>query len=598
MEKLFLAIAIASLVNNVCADDLYKGPLGDKWNKIHTVTVKAPLNMDSSLVIKTDRLILESDIISNGFKLDIEAREIIVKNNSKIKSFNGPVAPIALIPPVPKNSGTQGCYACKPGGHSGDGGPGEDGKPGFRGLDGRNDPAPITVKTLSIEGELEVIGNGQNGGKGGKGGPGSKGGDGGNGQDGYAEVSKACERTRVDGKNGGNGGPGGFGGPGGDGGNAGVNVALEILLPKNNFYYESKIGLPGLGGDVGELGPSGKPGSAGSGDHANAGNCRDDATADPGIAGKQIVRKWPEGEIVRRTGKLGAEYQGPLAEVKIETIDELLDQKEKVIKEVYGFHFARLYQTLVQDTFRLLLNEEVSRQSILQLDEEMASILLQANDSLINEMISNWTRHFQKRISNIKDQDVVFYKKNADEVIALLTKLQKKEVAPNELKQLIQKTLDSAKLRMKVHFNYIFVQCRKLNQQMLSSKLSETFGLIHVPLCREETVKDLLQNPKKELALNVARKNDLISTQDFDSMVVVEETTVDQDRSMAQLADEVIILYNRTYHIADFKRAIPGVQDASKRSSLVSYEIPEEKEVTLSNLKAHLLSLSNGASVK
>ena len=182
MVKLFLLLTLISFDSFGMTS--YRGPLGDQWETYHVVTIKKEISLNSSLLIRTDKLILEANIITNGFKLDIDAREIVIRNNAKILAFNKPQQPVLQVPFLPTNMGKTGLNSMNYSTPGQDGGTGPDGDTGFIGLDALQNPSPITVKALSLEGKLDINGNGQQGGKGGKGGQGGKGGKGGDGLNG------------------------------------------------------------------------------------------------------------------------------------------------------------------------------------------------------------------------------------------------------------------------------------------------------------------------------------------------------------------------------------------------------------------------------
>ena len=194
--------------------------------------------------IKADAITIAPDavIITNGFKLTLEATEIHLDGSPRIVSFE------------PK-----------------------DGRPA--GDNGRN-AGPIIIKAAKLTGTSIVIKN--NGEDGTKGSPGPKGGTGGPGHQGYQRDwdITGCHGGS-NGTNGGPGGTGGDGGPGGRGGNGGavitaVTGGVTSGPIKRIDVVTTRIGpdgapvscngtCGGMGASGGDQGPGGDGGPRGEG---------------------------------------------------------------------------------------------------------------------------------------------------------------------------------------------------------------------------------------------------------------------------------------------------------------------------------------------
>lgn len=590
MEKSLLLTALVSLSFGAYAAEGHFGPLGDQWEKYQIIRVNEQLDMKSALVIKTDKLILGADIITNGHKLDIEAREIEIQNNAKVMGFSAPYVRILTVPNGPGNMGTPGTY---PGGN---GGTGPDGDPGIDGLPGVLTPAPITIKVLKVEGSLYVNGDGQQGGRGGKGAPGGKGGKGGNGMHGWASIGASCDGNGRPGTSGGNGGAGGLGGKGGRGGDGGANISIELLLPSTTYSYQSLPGRPGKGGERGNLGESGDVGKGGNGAYDEYKNliykCGHSEPA--GSDGIKIQRTESSNSIKMRTGDDGKEYSGSLNPTYDQEVNSLFGQKDSVLSETYSFHFARLYKTLVQDSFRVAAHQELTRTQIENITETVASILLSANQKILDDLIAGWSRQFIVKTQNLDEFNL--YRRHAEQVVTILKELRAGNKNASTLKAEVTKLLADADKLLQLKVRNLTAQCFKLNEMILERPLAHEFSLIHAPLCREEVVRNLLRNPKQTMTVNVKRTKGIHSDTGFTG-ISIEEKEVNQERRIAQAAN-IIILYNKSYTEADIRRAIPVAKDGTQLGSMLAYNLPSEDKVTAENIRVHIQVLGLGAVLK
>jgi hypothetical protein len=276
-------------------------------------------------------------------------------------------------------------------------------------------------------------------------------------------------------------------------------------------------------------------------------------------------------------------------------VDQLFAQKASVFEDTYAFHFARLYLTLIQDSFRILVQEELTREQINNISENIAQILLSANQKLLDDMIVNWSRHFQDKISNL--EDFTLYRKNAEQMILILKSMKTMDKTAISLKNEIQLLQQDAGRLIRVKMRNLSSQCLKLNELLLDAPLAESFSLVHAPICKEEVIKSLLSNPKQSLVVNSIRTKGVFTEEDLKNSFSVEDVDVNQARGISQ-QQNVILLYNKTYTENDIRRAIPTADDKTQSASMILYGVPAEAEVTNENIRAHIQSLGLGASLK
>jgi hypothetical protein len=265
------------------------------------------------------------------------------------------------------------------------------------------------------------------------------------------------------------------------------------------------------------------------------------------------------------------------------------------LEDAYAFHFSRLYLTLIQDSFRILVHEEITREQINNISESVAKILLAANQKLVDDMITNWSRHFRDKISNA--EDFILYRKNAEQMILILKSMKDSDKSALTLKNEIQLLQQDASRLIRVKVRNLSSQCLKLNDLLIDVPMAQSFSLVHAPICKEEVIKSLLSNPKQSLIVNTTREKGVFTSEDFRNSLSVEEVDVNQSRSISQ-QQNVILLYNKTYTENDIRRAIPTASDKTQAASMISYNVPAETEVNTENIRAHIQSLGLGASLK
>ncbi len=568
----------------------YIGPIGDKWDKYSKVIIDKTTYLKQNTVIKVDKLILKAPLITNGHQLDIEAQEIEVSGEGKVQAFDSP-APEVQIPPAPTAMGAPGV------GQGGHGGPGQKGVLGFTGNEGHQNPSPINIAALYIDGELLVNGDGQKGGQGGKGGPGSKGGNGVKGIGGYIDIDCKCKLVggipKRRGGDGGNGGAGGIGGIGGQGGTAGRNVGLNLLMPKDLFTYSSLLGIPGDPGKPGEHGPSGTPGEGGDGASDTAKcllyQCSDSVSG--GDKGKALKVNESIQAYQARFGAKGNSFSGEKAKTTSEDISYIQEQKVEVLKRAHKFHTVRLFQILIQDSIRVATNSQVTREQVELLSPTLFEILKESDKELIRDIRLKWEHFLTKDLTQEQESNIFVQK--TKEVVDWLKLLEEEAPHFESIKTNLKSILEDNKILVTINLNKLVNFCSGYYSLLAESKTSQLFERLHVPLCQESSLKKLVQNPHMEIELSQSRGKHIYPEDALDD-VEVQTTEIDVTREIAQ-SSEVIILNNRRYKKRDVVRPNPEKSEAPLKATLVSMQLPEANKVMAANLGVYLKILRLGA---
>lgn len=251
-------------------DVLQRGSYSIRHVRILSIESDATVRLSQDTTLAADKIILGGTIVTNGYLLRIDARDIIWQTGASIVAFDS--VPGTPSKPPKQARGPSGVAFPKELGsphsirHGKQGSPGSEGSPG---IPGEQDPAAIFLVAMDLDGAISVDATGQKGGKGGPGGDGGDGGDGARGRDarcGCGTVSAGCVSYKGEGYRGGtsgNGGPGGKGGKAGRGGTA-VPVVLAVS-GLDGVLAESTVNLgPGTAGARGDPGRPGSPGQVGA----------------------------------------------------------------------------------------------------------------------------------------------------------------------------------------------------------------------------------------------------------------------------------------------------------------------------------------------
>lgn len=341
MEKLF----IVSFILTFCFPlyGMERGFFGQEVIEDKVIIVKEQgLRLKTNALIRADKIIFKGPIITEGYKLELDVRDIVIESSDKemIIGFDDAAPAMTYIPEkiltIPPKAGRVGRNGAK-------GARGYKGMTGETGINGRQDSKEIIISFSSISGVLRINANGEKGGRGGKGGQGGQGGLGGDGANGWAKVSCGDDK----GEAGGNAGAGGDAGLGGDGGIGGVGgnqilVTVNTKLNdwKNIIFITSKHGEGGDGGDVGEYGAVGQPGNAGPG--ASDKGCVTDSHSVPGGAPSTegVISESRENKD-KRKGKRGSTLLSDEVPPIVLDINELVNLKNSVNKSFVDFNLLR-----------------------------------------------------------------------------------------------------------------------------------------------------------------------------------------------------------------------------------------------------------------
>ena len=242
--------------------------------------------LHKSLRIKSNIVILQGTLYTNGYTLTIEADTLIFAKHGMIKGYHSNTQPS-----VPK----QECFSKdrlrgRDGQRFGESGEnGKSGAVGKKGVDVISSPGQVTIRVQTIQNTPRIQLNGRRGGDGSPGCPSGDGGDGFQGENAFSHVTTKtvcthrrrrfllffggqCVRRRKiekchsfeNGGDGGNAGSGGNASPGGAGGKGGAAIPLRVrtITPFPSWSVWSR---PGIGGKQGAPGAAGKPGRPGRG---------------------------------------------------------------------------------------------------------------------------------------------------------------------------------------------------------------------------------------------------------------------------------------------------------------------------------------------
>lgn len=233
--------------------------------RVISIPAGTNIHLTADTVLAADQIKLDGTIVTDGFLLHLDAREIVWGPAAKIAAFEGPPP---LPPGKPQASrGRDGLPNYSAPRNIRNGGPGNPGNPGNPGIPGHVNPGPILYIVGHTTKQINIDARGQDGGKGGLGGQGGVGGNGAPGRSASASCDgwgSSCVGYSGPGWAGGEPGNGGQGGRGGKGGPGGRAVPLIVALGDLAGHNQDQLLVgPGIGGQPGDPGLPGNPGSAG-----------------------------------------------------------------------------------------------------------------------------------------------------------------------------------------------------------------------------------------------------------------------------------------------------------------------------------------------
>jgi hypothetical protein len=587
MNKLILLLL--SLPLSVQAID-FKGPIGDSYDSQNTIVIKhsdKPLYLTAETYLRSEKIVLDRSIVTNGFGLVIEARELVISPDVTIKTFDRPYLEQTFVDntlkfTMPRNAcSTYGTFSSEIG---------KDGPVGRPGLDAPLKPHDIKIFATLINGELSVSANGQQGGKGGAGGGGGKGLNGCKGADGKASCSglwgtgNGNSNHGEPGKNGAYGGLGGVGGVGGKGSENG-QLLISYLHPINNqnIKVSSNAGIGGEGGEPGTNGVSGDPGAGGDSDKKECGTFWDKETvkANAGRSGISLIRYESSESLMKRRGQTGLSAIQIENSIKLMSFEEIKAERDNVISSVMEFHFARVFYQLTQQSLMIIMNLESLGIGL----TDFHSI----NEAARGKLIQDWKSGFIEKLSNVENlsneqKELI---SSAKELVALL------EVVASQPKDQFVQKLESYIKKQK---NQLGQKIKKIASacysflEVDSSEVENKVELFSIPLC--VNLQELTANPMAKLIVTKAVSQTVagISKDNY----VFEAVT--QNKSRRPTSDfEVIVVNNKKYGEEHFKQLYQWhTKESLGQETLRTLTPLKIESINLNNIGSYARLLSSG----
>jgi hypothetical protein len=616
-KTLASTFALAALLFNSSAkaDLLYEGPIGDKWYPVSELVIpESGLELKQDTVLSVDRLILKGDIITKGHRLKINAHEINFENSSKIIGFKNPAPAQTMMPAAFISSAKQGSHSGSRSHAGGAGTNGDSGRNGFDGMDGRQDSKEIDIFSLVFNGNVIINGNGQKGAKGGKGGRGQNGGRGGTGSKGYAKARCIESDTEHRGSNGGPGGYPGEPGVGGQGGMGGNNIPVKVYsalsISPSRLNIETRNGLPGDAGDAGEWGSPGA-GGAGGGSDDDTDDCSfglkvwvEKAHASGGSPGSQrdYSAAHKNQKSKQAKGKVGRANENSITSPEKSFYQELREKQLAVYDNAYRFHYARLFQFLIQDGIRLATQSQFNRSMVGVIDQEILESMIQSDEILIEKLIYYWKSYFIDRL--LQEDDLSFEKQEyleiASEFIGLLSSLKGSNSTADQMildwNEKLGLITDKTSMEI-LTLNKSCTVFLKKKKQAFAGELPFT-DLFNVPVCTKAEIQNLIRDPSAPIKLVAQRSSEhVFPPQAIDLKVnLIQRTLKEGDRQpLSSNPFQIVIVNNRRYTLGDFATIRDtNTNEMTDRGLLESLNYFEEQDVTISSYPKFIKILLNG----
>jgi hypothetical protein len=480
--------------------------------KNHTqIDLTSEYVMKGDAILKADIIVIDAPIVTNGYQLKIDARNLKFRKSGKIIGFKEPAQSENGIPSQPQKK-TKGRSSYEAHHHgtpeksfSGENGSvGDSGSTGFLGVDGKKDPSFVSVFGAEIHNLVFEL-NGQEGGKGGIGGKGGDGGDGGDGSDADAKVAQLSQLAGW----GGDGGMGGQGGKGGTGGLGGSAIPL-ILLGLNTIdlkHIENNVGFGGKGGDPGFPGGSGIPGRGGKGDSANIGffvakqlqaarsgsyasypNPMSKGYGDKGGLGTHLGLNHTFLSEFKDSSYVVGKDKYPFV---LGLYDKLNDKRIETVDLWFRFHWSRTLKLLVEKSISKVAEIQSNQtRDFSKIGSVLQKMIYSANKSIANQLVSDWNNHFIVHVEGLsqKQQSIVPVQKALEISKNLVDSLKELQLnSPNEQVVLsgLQTSLQSVDELARDDLNKAVDSCSKYNQMLkeLKESISTYTTYFEVPVC-------------------------------------------------------------------------------------------------------------------
>lgn len=573
----------------------YDGPLGDKWDKFSIAKTQNNLELTQATYIRANVFELNHQIITNGYPLTIEAKELIVGTNGKIIGFTKH-PPLVTEVPEQASKGADG--------ESSDddfrvrrGKQGATGRTGYKGENGHQNPGLIKILAMKVSGsKLLVNANGQNGGKGGTGGQGGNGGNGANGRNGKVDINpNPCNVKTTTAVPGGDAGKGGVGGTGGQGGDAGIAIPVEIYLPISSYTLIQNHGRPGEGGDPGEYGIVGDVGKGGKGDHDShhGGVCKARVKSKPDGSAYQITM-YPiddsqkkhntyyaleeEEERLKRFGIKGIVPSSTYNSINFDTNNLYIFNKD-VRSTAKTFQLQRYYHLLVQDSFRLVSTFNVNRLMLDGLDSSLRDIILQADLKSVDVIIESWNEYF---IEEEKSSEKYIIK-TAQKMVSIL-KMVKNDPSTMDAYPMAKDLIEISKNMVTENFDLLVDSCERYLRTLNTNDNLILFRPFAIPVCTKMNLVSLEKNPFEKIDLGLEMEK-LLEPNAINGIKIIENE-INQEREIASFF-KMIVYDNISFNHKDINRI-----NSTFSGTLLELELPGEDEITIENFAIHLQILN------
>jgi len=240
----------------------------------------------------------------------------------------------------------------------------------------------------------------------------------------------------------------------------------------------------GAGGDPGNPGEGGPGGPGGNGDASTWG-----ATYSQGSEGP----KGPDG-----VGNLGVGQTGSIGRnlnmLSILNLNEVFLNRSALIDKWSDFHRQRSFELYLEDSLRLILSTEKTRQEAAELrDKNFAAFMSEVDEVFLNDIINTWEQSFIKELdSAIQEKPlerIVRLKSQAVDFVNTL-KTMKDSTQPEKTLHLTSQNIEEASKNRKSALEAGIESCLNYNNTLkkllLSKAANEIFAsleFLQIPVC-------------------------------------------------------------------------------------------------------------------
>jgi hypothetical protein len=468
------------------------------WKERRVLVIPAgETHLMGAAYISVDEVILQGQLVTDGFPLKIDTIRMTFGPLGKIVAFTQPAGNGPL-----GGTGPGGKLGAQKGGAGGDALDGDIGGPG---QDGHQDPGAIVIHAVETIGTPIVDGTGQKGGQGGKGGPGGKGGQGGKGEDGNTN----CWGNEWSAGRGGQGGKGGPGGKGGQGGKAGRPV--PVIFVSGDLKQISTAQLTTTAGDKGSPGEPGDPGASGDGGEGGEGHrssCggwifswtvsvgkgqkgplgpEQKENLGPGVSGDDALSINSENEDLKLFLDLAPQQPQPV----LYSFDDLAEKRKDLITDWQAFHWARNFLLLTYETMAEAQSEKTLPDTDATENELLNQLLNNVDQDRASLLADLWESQFLNPIVKVEGEDPSSFTQNskaaAEEVVKLLRLLSSNISidAREQVRQLITSIQSKAESQFQGSLEGAMITCKQYISQLakVDSRAINLSPYYRVPVC-------------------------------------------------------------------------------------------------------------------